>query len=447
MTDLELGGAAGGQFATGTDSPDTDTAGGFTRRRMIGYLIAAPTLVAAVQWAEPAAGARPDGPAVGHLRPQRPAQPGRGVDGRTWYRCAVNSDGTASFDAAARRGRPGHHDGDRDDHRRRDGHSDRPGARSRWPTPARSSSATSSPAARTRCTRSSARAHRGATARGRLLQAAAEQLGVSDCDLDVARRRHHGARRALATFGSLAKKAAVTRSTIVKPKLKRALRCSSSAPTSGAIDAPTSSRGKKVFAMDLEVRDALPTMVCRPPTINGKARRQRATPPRSRRCRASPTSRSSRTPVRRRRRGRARQDVRAVHRRGPRAGRRLGQGHGRRQVRRVGAGRPQEGRAPAHAGAPGQDRGGGLHVPLPARRSARDQLRHRRRAARTAPRSGRAEVADHVPRSRSRRRSSRCRSAKVKVHVTRGRRVVRPAPLRRRGATRRPRSRRCSASR
>jgi isoquinoline 1-oxidoreductase beta subunit len=38
------------------------------------------------------------------------------------------------------------------------------------------------------------------------------------------------------------------------------------------IDAHDSVTGKKVFAMDLEVPNALPTMMCRPPTINGSAR-------------------------------------------------------------------------------------------------------------------------------------------------------------------------------
>ena len=33
----------------------------------------------------------------------------------------------------------------------------------------------------------------------------------------------------------------------------------------------TSSVGAKQFAMDLDVAGALPTMVCRPPTINGTA--------------------------------------------------------------------------------------------------------------------------------------------------------------------------------
>ena len=61
------------------------------------------------------------------------------------------------------------------------------------------------------------------------------------------------------------------------------------------IDALDIVTGRKQFAMDLEVPGALPTMVCRPPTINGTARRRATTSPRSWRCPASPTSRSSRT--------------------------------------------------------------------------------------------------------------------------------------------------------
>src|SRR5690606_39292525 len=36
------------------------------------------------------------------------------------------------------------------------------------------------------------------------------------------------------------------------------------------IDARDAVTGRKVFTMDLKVDDALPTMLCRPPTLNGK---------------------------------------------------------------------------------------------------------------------------------------------------------------------------------
>ena len=43
-------------------------------------------------------GRRPDDPAVGHVRPQRPAQPGRAATTAKLVSVQVNSDGTATFD-------------------------------------------------------------------------------------------------------------------------------------------------------------------------------------------------------------------------------------------------------------------------------------------------------------------------------------------------------------
>ena len=98
---------------------------------------------------------------------------------------------------------------------------------------------------------------------------------------------------------------------------------SSSKPTSAArghrhaartaIDAlRRRSPARKQFTMDLEVPGALPTMVCRPPTLNGTPRRC-ATCRRSWRCRASPTSSLVDTGVAVRA-----ADLRPVHRRRPR---------------------------------------------------------------------------------------------------------------------------------
>ena len=89
------------------------------------------------------------------------------------------------------------------------------------------------------------------------------------------------------------------------------------------------------------------------------------------------------TPQRRRRRRRPGRHLRAVHRRDPRARRGLGPGHGGREVRRQRARRPEEGRAAgAAAGQPArQDARPAVHVLLPPRRPARDQLRRRGRPA------------------------------------------------------------------
>jgi len=110
-----------------------------------------------------------------------------------------------------------------------------------------------------------------ATARGQLMSAAAGHMGVSVSDL-TARDGVITARDGRsATYGALATKAAVTRSSIVDPRLKTRAALQLIGTDQRRIDAPAIVRGEKLFAMDLEVPDALPTMVCRPPTINGRA--------------------------------------------------------------------------------------------------------------------------------------------------------------------------------
>ena len=72
-------------------------------------------------------------------------------------------------------------------------------------------------------------------------------------------------------IGALAEKAASTQTRQVPVELTPRARASPSSAgrTTGSTrcDAVT---GRKKFAMDLDVPDAKPTMVCRPPTINGK---------------------------------------------------------------------------------------------------------------------------------------------------------------------------------
>jgi isoquinoline 1-oxidoreductase beta subunit len=110
-----------------------------------------------------------------------------------------------------------------------------------------------------------------ATARGQLMQAAASQMGVSVSDL-TARAGVITARDGRsATYGSLARTAAVSRSVVVTPQLKTRAALQIIGTDQKRIDGPDIVRGKKQFAMDIDVPNALPTMVCRPPTINGKA--------------------------------------------------------------------------------------------------------------------------------------------------------------------------------
>jgi isoquinoline 1-oxidoreductase beta subunit len=109
-----------------------------------------------------------------------------------------------------------------------------------------------------------------ATARGQLLAAAAEELNAVASSLTVSEGVITAPDGRSATFGSLAKKAAVTTSHSVRPKLKSSSQLRLIGREQRRIDAHDIVTGRKKFAMDLDVPNALPTMVCRAPTINGK---------------------------------------------------------------------------------------------------------------------------------------------------------------------------------
>jgi isoquinoline 1-oxidoreductase subunit beta len=80
-----------------------------------------------------------------------------------------------------------------------------------------------------------------------------------------------GARGKSATYGSLATAAASTRTTTQLVTLKPATEQAVVGATQRRIDALEAVTGRKPFAMDLDIAGALPTMICRPPVINGKA--------------------------------------------------------------------------------------------------------------------------------------------------------------------------------
>ncbi|MFZ0040879.1 MAG: molybdopterin cofactor-binding domain-containing protein [Solirubrobacteraceae bacterium] len=111
-----------------------------------------------------------------------------------------------------------------------------------------------------------------AAARGQLVHAAARSLGVTRSSLTVRDGKVIAADGRALDFGALAKEAAVTESRAVPARLKASSQHSLVGTSQGRIDAHEIVTGTKVFAMDLEVHGAMPTMVCRPPTINGTAR-------------------------------------------------------------------------------------------------------------------------------------------------------------------------------
>ncbi|MET9073436.1 molybdopterin cofactor-binding domain-containing protein [Streptomyces sp. NPDC004232] len=112
-----------------------------------------------------------------------------------------------------------------------------------------------------------------AVARGRLLKAASlelgEALGTLTAKAGVITSSATG--RSL-TYGELAARAAAVTTGQVSVALKEPAEFKVIGTAQRRVDAVEAVTGRKRFAMDLHVPDALPTMVCRPPTINGTVR-------------------------------------------------------------------------------------------------------------------------------------------------------------------------------
>ncbi|MET9377441.1 molybdopterin cofactor-binding domain-containing protein [Streptomyces sp. NPDC002992] len=112
-----------------------------------------------------------------------------------------------------------------------------------------------------------------AVARGRLLRAAALELGelVGSLTARAGAIVSSTTGRSL-TYGELAVKAASVTDTAVGVALKQPSEFTVIGTAQRRIDALEAVTGRKKFAMDVQVPDALPTMVCRAPTINGTVR-------------------------------------------------------------------------------------------------------------------------------------------------------------------------------
>ncbi|RVU22232.1 xanthine dehydrogenase family protein molybdopterin-binding subunit [Streptomyces antnestii] len=108
-----------------------------------------------------------------------------------------------------------------------------------------------------------------AVARQRLVATAAQQWGVPESELTTADGViKHGSGRS-ATYGSLAEAAASTRAVVAAAHLKSPSEFTVLGTPRNRIDARDIVTGRKKFGMDLRVPDAKPTMVRRPPTVNG----------------------------------------------------------------------------------------------------------------------------------------------------------------------------------
>ncbi|QUH03482.1 xanthine dehydrogenase family protein molybdopterin-binding subunit [Saccharopolyspora erythraea] len=108
-----------------------------------------------------------------------------------------------------------------------------------------------------------------AIARGRLLQAAALELDATVTSLTTRAGMITSAAGLSTTYGALARKAASLRTEEVAVELKPRSEFTVIGTPRNRVDALAAVTGRKKFTMDLDVPDALPTMVCRPPTING----------------------------------------------------------------------------------------------------------------------------------------------------------------------------------
>jgi isoquinoline 1-oxidoreductase subunit beta len=110
-----------------------------------------------------------------------------------------------------------------------------------------------------------------ATARGQLARTAAKQLETPLRTLRLKDGVVSAPDGRSLSYGSLTRAAAAPRTRAVLAQLKPAAQQRLVGTPQPRIDAMQIVTGTKRFAMDLDVPGALPTMVCRPPTINGTA--------------------------------------------------------------------------------------------------------------------------------------------------------------------------------
>jgi isoquinoline 1-oxidoreductase beta subunit len=109
-----------------------------------------------------------------------------------------------------------------------------------------------------------------AVARNRLMAAAGAKWGVSVDRLTTRDGVVHGPSGRSASYGSLSAAAAADTTTVEKVTLKAASTFAVIGSAQSRIDALAAITGRKRFTMDLQVPDALPTMVHRAPMINAK---------------------------------------------------------------------------------------------------------------------------------------------------------------------------------
>lgn len=108
-----------------------------------------------------------------------------------------------------------------------------------------------------------------AIAKGALMEAAAAELGYAMSELHGTAGTIHAPDGRSLSYGELATKAASQQNKQVSVQLKPQSEFTIVGKPQRRIDARDIVTGQKEFTTDLDMPDAWPTMVCRPPTING----------------------------------------------------------------------------------------------------------------------------------------------------------------------------------
>ncbi|MGH8862007.1 MAG: molybdopterin cofactor-binding domain-containing protein, partial [Jatrophihabitantaceae bacterium] len=108
-----------------------------------------------------------------------------------------------------------------------------------------------------------------ALARAQLMAAAAQKWTVPGSTLRTEGGFVFGPGSRKASYGSLSVAAAATRTSAQSVQLKPAADLQIVGKPHNRVDALAAVTGRKVFAMDLKVPNALPTMISRPPSLNG----------------------------------------------------------------------------------------------------------------------------------------------------------------------------------
>jgi isoquinoline 1-oxidoreductase beta subunit len=112
-----------------------------------------------------------------------------------------------------------------------------------------------------------------ATARSQMMHVAASRWKVDASSLTVSDGVIRAADGRTASYGSLAQHAAATRTTRMLVQLKDDSEFKVIGRPHKRLDAHEIVTGRKKFAMDMVIPGAWPTMICRPPTINGTVKR------------------------------------------------------------------------------------------------------------------------------------------------------------------------------